>query len=243
MGGNLMDWIIHQREVEYPSLQEYEEKWALISKHVLKGLQYIHDSHEMIHRDIKPANILFLRKNDLNSVRICDFGLANKVGIGLFDQNYENVGTIMYQAPEQMDEWHSYAKAADLWAVGMIMYEMISKGGHPVLGKDIHKNVKMTISDYRKRMEKYDMNFTLIPHGNEISHFAKNLIQNLWNRKANLRYNWSRALRHPWITRNENDKIPLNIHEALELNLLRMVIPQHKPYRILIFQVLVRELT
>lgn len=143
----------------------------------------------MIHRDLKPANILFLRKNDLTSVRICDFGLANKVGIGLFDQNYENVGTIMYQAPEQMDESHSYAKAADLWAVGMIMYEMITQGGHPVLGKDIHRSIKITISDYKKRMDKYDVNQDESQRFKNVSYLAKNLIENLLNRKANYRYN------------------------------------------------------
>jgi serine/threonine protein kinase len=149
VGGNLNDWIQRQRIISYESDESYEEKWALIIKNILVGVQYIHDKHEMLHRDIKPGNILFLHKDDLNSLEIWDFGLANNVGIGLFDQNYEKVGTIMYQAPELINETPSYGKAADIWAVGMILYELLSKGGHPILGKDIHHNLRMTVEDYK----------------------------------------------------------------------------------------------
>lgn len=47
----------------------------------------------------------------------------------------------MYQAPELINESPSYGKASDIWGVGMVLYELLSKGGHPILGKDIHKNV------------------------------------------------------------------------------------------------------
>ena len=159
VGGNLTDWVIEQREIQYEDKETYEEKWAIISKYIIRGIQYIHDSHEMIHRDLKPANILFLKKDDITSIKIWDFGLANEVGAGLFDQNYENVGTIMYQAPEQMDEAYSYGKSADIWAAGMIIYEMISKGGHPILGADIHNNVWMTVEKYKDKMSKNEIKF------------------------------------------------------------------------------------
>lgn len=82
----------------------------------------------------------------------------------------------MYQAPEQMDELKSYSKAADLWAVGMIIYEMVTKGGHPILGADIHKNVKITAIDYKKRMDKFDMTLDDSDKTKYLSDFAKNLI-------------------------------------------------------------------
>lgn len=133
----------------------------------------------MIHRDLKPANILLLKKDNISSIRICDFGLANRVGTGLFDQNYENVGTIMYQAPEQMDEDHSYGKAADIWAAGMIIYEMISKGGHPILGKDIHNNTRMTVEKYRVKMSQKEIKFKMSKKLKNTFKLAKNLVKNL----------------------------------------------------------------
>ncbi|CAI2382963.1 unnamed protein product [Moneuplotes crassus] len=222
LGGTLMDWIIQQRQVEYPSFEEYEEKCAEVTKHILEGLHYLHNSQEMIHRDLKPANILLSKKNDISSVKICDFGLANNVGSSIFDQNYENVGTIMYQAPEQMDESRCYSKAADLWAVGMIIYEMVTKGGHPILGEDIHCKMNMTPKEYKLRMDKFSIDLKKSTRAQSVSDLAKNLITNLCSKKANMRYNCSRALLHPWITRDANDKIPLTFQEELEINLLRM---------------------
>lgn len=42
---------------------------------MLKGVDYLHDLGIM-HRDLKPENMMFLKKNDLNSLKIVDFGLA-----------------------------------------------------------------------------------------------------------------------------------------------------------------------
>jgi calcium-dependent protein kinase len=45
---------------------------------LLLGVKYIH-SFNIMHRDLKPENILFLIKDDLNSLKIADFGLAQPV--------------------------------------------------------------------------------------------------------------------------------------------------------------------
>ena len=101
VGGTLSDWIKEQKQIE-KSNKEHDEEWAKIIKNILEGIKYIHETHELIHRDIKPGNILFLCKGDLDSLKICDFGLAAKVGIGFDDQNNDNTGTLIYQAPEQI---------------------------------------------------------------------------------------------------------------------------------------------
>lgn len=218
VGGTLTDWIRDQREIKNQSIEKYEEQCGKIIKNILLGIQYIHDSHEIIHRDIKPGNILFLHKNDINSLKICDFGLANKVGIGLFDQNYEKVGTIMYQAPEQMNESPYYSKPIDIWATGMIMYEMLSRGGHPILGKDIYQNVLMTVNEYKETMNNDEVKFKITKHLKHVSKLAKSLLKNLCQLKPNNRYNCSKALKHPWVTGDKNGAIPLNFHQELELH-------------------------
>jgi serine/threonine protein kinase len=43
----------------------------------------------------------------------------------------ENCGTLVYQAPEQMDGGKVYGKPVDIWAVGFIMFELIT-GKHPL---------------------------------------------------------------------------------------------------------------
>jgi calcium/calmodulin-dependent protein kinase I len=179
LGGNLTEWIKSQRSKKTVTQKEYEEKCALIIKNIFRGVSYIHDSHEMIHRDLKPGNILFGNKDDLTSVKICDFGLANKMGTGLFDQNYEKVGTLMYQAPEQMNEMPSYGKPVDVWAVGMIMYELLTKGGHPMLGIDIHQNVLMTVFEYKEHMINNPDQFNILNNIKQASRLAKNLLKRL----------------------------------------------------------------
>lgn len=223
VGGNLTEWVKHKRSVNNLSIEEYEEEWSKIIKNVLLGLQYIHDTYEIIHRDIKPGNILFLHKNDISSLKIWDFGLATKVGSGLFDQNYEKVGTIMYQAPEQMIDTSYYSKPIDIWAAGMIMYELLSKGGHPILGKDIYKNLTMTVNDYKNAMKNNESCFKITKRLKSISKMAKSLLKFLCHIKPNHRYNANRALKHPWITRKENGVIPLNINQELELKLISNV--------------------
>lgn len=115
--------------------------------------------------------------------------MANKVGTGLFDQNYENVGTIMYQAPEQMSETPSYGKAADMWAVGMIMYELLSKGGHPILGEDIHQHIRLTVDQYKEKMNKNQVKLKYPRSFKNMSKLAKNLLKNLCDFRPNHRYN------------------------------------------------------
>ena len=221
-GGNLEEWIIRQQRSKVKDTQKHEEDCAKIVKHILLGVQYIHYNHEIIHRDLKPGNILFKKNNDLSSLKIWDFGLANTVGVGFFDQNSEKVGTVIYQAPEQMQSI-SYGKAVDIWAVGMIMYELLTKGGHPELGDNIHEKVDMSIEDYIELITNIDSSYKIA--GKLIKNFSKlskNLIRNLWNPKPYRRYNAQRALKHPWITRNENDQIPLNVYEELQQNMLDM---------------------
>lgn len=171
--------MVEQRKNKEIPFRKYEEECASVVKNILLGVQYIHDTHEIIHRDIKPGNILLKHRNDISSLKICDFGLANKVGIGLFDQNYEKVGTIIYQAPEQMNEAPSYGKAVDVWATGMIMYELLTKGGHPMLGRDIYKSVVMTVNEYKNVMNKDPVDFKISKHLKHVSKMAKSLLKNL----------------------------------------------------------------
>ncbi len=97
-----------------------------IVSHVLDALEYAH-GQGIVHRDIKPANILI---NQEGRVKIADFGLAKQFGgdageiLGLTMTNYA-VGTPDFIAPEALEEDLETDGRADLYAVGVMLYQML----------------------------------------------------------------------------------------------------------------------
>ena len=100
---------------------------------ITHGLAAAHASG-IVHRDLKPENI-FIRSED-GGVKILDFGLAKlQSGVDARQTNASGTatgvmaGTAGYIAPEQLKDEPADARA-DLFAVGVILYEMLS-GRHP----------------------------------------------------------------------------------------------------------------
>ena len=90
---------------------------------VCEGLQYAHD-RGVVHRDVKPNNILI---NTDGKVKLVDFGLAH-VGEGVSVGGA--AGTPRYMAPELFEEGSAVDGRADLYSLGVILYEMLT-GGPP----------------------------------------------------------------------------------------------------------------
>merc|ERR1719326_477316 len=89
---------------------------------ILRGLKYLH-SAGIIHRDLKPANVLV---NADCTLRIADFGLAR----GRVSEDEELTGYVVtrwYRAPELMLLPSGYFEAVDLWSVGCIHAELLSR--------------------------------------------------------------------------------------------------------------------
>jgi tRNA A-37 threonylcarbamoyl transferase component Bud32 len=91
-------------------------------------LQQIHDAG-YIHRDLKPENVVV----GTNDTRILDFGLAAAEGEGL-TQAGAVLGTVHYIAPEQVRTGAAIDRRADLYAFGVLAYEMIA-GQPPFIGE------------------------------------------------------------------------------------------------------------
>ncbi len=90
-----------------------------IVKGICDGLAHAHENG-VIHRDIKPANILLTPKRE---PKIGDFGLARPSGSdgpGLI------MGTPGYTAPEVMDRPDHADRRSDIYAVGVILYELLT---------------------------------------------------------------------------------------------------------------------
>jgi serine/threonine protein kinase len=90
------------------------------------ALQYAHDEG-LVHRDIKPENILLDKKG---RVKIADFGLARLVGLTptylTLTGTHEVMGTLLYMAPEQMKRTHTVDHRADIYSLGVVLYEMLT---------------------------------------------------------------------------------------------------------------------
>merc|ERR1719499_1595113 len=92
---------------------------------ILRGMKYVH-SALVIHRDLKPRNLLVNSNCDL---KICDFGLAR---VRFSDKEWvcpmtEYVCTRWYRAPEVLCSWTDYSGAIDIWSIGCIVAEMLTR--------------------------------------------------------------------------------------------------------------------
>ena len=91
---------------------------------VLDALAFAHE-RRILHKDIKPANILI--GDDGTIIKLTDFGLAEALGTASVA---DGGGTYPYMAPEDYAEKAASDWRSDLWAMGVVLYELLS-GSHP----------------------------------------------------------------------------------------------------------------
>jgi serine/threonine protein kinase len=100
-----------------------------LTRQVCEGLAEAHRLG-IIHRDLKPQNIMIDREG---SARIMDFGIARFTEAEGLTGSGALIGTPEYMAPEQV-ETKDVDKRADLYALGVILYEMVT-GSVPFEGE------------------------------------------------------------------------------------------------------------
>lgn len=102
----------------------------------------------IIHRDVKPGNILVAFQGGRPLAKLLDFGIASVDRSNLTETGVR-MGTISYMAPEYLDSGKS-TPGSDLFAVGVIIYEILAggrkpfagEGTHAILGAILHKPVE-----------------------------------------------------------------------------------------------------
>ncbi|WP_128548725.1 protein kinase domain-containing protein [Larkinella soli] len=103
---------------------------GVLIEDVMEGLRYLH-SKNIVHRDLKPHNILLLSDGERLTAKIADFGIARLLD-GSDATSSHVIGTIEYMSPEHFapNVYGLNGKLglnADLWALGVMIYEMYTR--------------------------------------------------------------------------------------------------------------------
>jgi serine/threonine-protein kinase len=136
--------------VEGSTLRDVVKARELAPEHALAivpylcdALQYAHDKG-IVHRDIKPENILMSVDG---SVKIADFGLSRILGNESqqysLTATHQVMGTPRYMAPEQLEGTHSVDHRADIYSLGVVIYEMLT--GELPIGRFAAPSAKVDI--------------------------------------------------------------------------------------------------
>ncbi|MFZ5476880.1 MAG: serine/threonine-protein kinase [Myxococcota bacterium] len=121
--GPSLDGLISRRKLDWDEID-------VLARGVMKGVAAAH-RRGVVHRDLKPANVLCARGEDGWVAKVADFGLvkaldggesggvvATRAGIAM--------GTPAYMAPEQIKDSRSVDHRADVWSLGVLLYELVS---------------------------------------------------------------------------------------------------------------------
>jgi serine/threonine protein kinase len=111
---------------------------AHIAAQVLAALAYAH-AKGVLHRDIKPANVMLAGE----TARLMDFGIALRVDDPEVEQKL--AGTPAYLAPETISG-QGFSPAADVFAVGMMLYEMLT-GSVAVVGENAFETLHRQLTE------------------------------------------------------------------------------------------------
>ena len=106
-------------------------------EYVLQACEAIAEAHALgiVHRDLKPANLFLARRADgTQIVKVLDFGISKvtlaRADATVTDPSLTNttavMGSPLYMSPEQMHSSSDVDARSDIWALGVILYELVT---------------------------------------------------------------------------------------------------------------------
>jgi serine/threonine-protein kinase len=116
---------------------------ARLARTLAEAMQHAH-SHGIVHRDLKPGNVLLTADG---TPKISDFGLAKRLdeGPGLTHSG-AILGTPAYMAPEQAQGQKEVGPATDVYALGAILYEILT-GRPPHAGGSVLETLQRVVNE------------------------------------------------------------------------------------------------
>jgi formylglycine-generating enzyme required for sulfatase activity len=115
---------------------------ATLVRTLAQALQAAHQAN-VIHRDLKPSNVLLAEDG---TPKVSDFGLARKLDEAGQTQTGAVLGTPSYMAPEQASGKKDVGPAADVYALGAILYECLT-GRPPFKAATTYETILQVMSD------------------------------------------------------------------------------------------------
>ena len=119
VSGPSLDRLLAERKL---SLSEVD----LLVRGILCGVQHAHDSG-VVHRDLKPANVMLAASGAALTPKLTDFGIVKLMAPGddpTRTMAGQLMGTPAYMAPEQFSDASTVDVRADVWSLGVILYEL-----------------------------------------------------------------------------------------------------------------------
>ena len=199
-GGDLFDAVV--------ACGHYDEHMAKrIFRRILLGVRYLHEVG-VTHCDLKLENLLLASGTDLDSVKICDLGLAKKASAR---SRFLPSGTPEYISPEVLEANmagadqgagqsgengsksvpQAHGPSVDNWACGVLLFVLLA-GYTPFAHEDEHAMYELIRTG--------NFNFTQSPVWENVSRDAKDLIEKFLTVDESQRMTAERALAtHPWL--------------------------------------------
>ena len=124
-GGDLAAWLKQRGAMPIDVAVEF----------VLQACVAVADAHALgiVHRDLKPANLFCIRRSDGQlSIKVLDFGISKLTdlsgtgpGMGM-TKTSALMGSPLYMSPEQMRSSKDVDSQTDIWALGVILFELMT---------------------------------------------------------------------------------------------------------------------
>lgn len=178
-GGDLSKFLREHGPVDESTARRWMQQLA-------GGFKALHEKN-IIHRDLKLQNLLMspAASTDAN-LKICDFGLSRTLDERSLAQSC--LGSPLYMAPEVIHPQHGYDSKADLWSLGVVLYEMLT--GEPPL-------------DAKRKEEIPQAQQNLKPIPESLSTECKDLLSRMLQYDSANRLSFQEFFRHPFISGQE----------------------------------------
>ncbi|XP_055323910.1 serine/threonine-protein kinase ULK3 [Sitodiplosis mosellana] len=205
--GNLSTYI--KRHCTLP-----ETTCKFFMKQLASAMQYMR-SNNISHFDLKPQNLLLIKAPTI-MLKVADFGFAQYLSLN--EENTVIKGSPLYMAPEILLK-HCYNPSADLWSIGVILYECIF-GRAPYSSK--------TLDELLQKV-KVKQKITISPTA-AISSDCRDIMTRLLVHEPEQRISFQQFFDHPFLNLN-HDASDENLGKAIQIVTKAVEEDQKKNYR------------